>query len=169
MIRLVTQFDPPHTRASAATPTCSCSSCSCCSCCVGTAVASTVFTAASVYHRGKEEEEVESARRWGAVALGLVALPAAVGLGIVALQSFGASGALVFYLVWLVLVAAAYRLVRAEAWLGRTLGVIAIATAFGFLEFLVGVGVEASTGYFVVELIAAAIAIWVGWKVAKEY
>jgi hypothetical protein len=58
MLRLVTQFDDPDTRPSAATPSCEgcCSSCCCC-CCIASTIVTTAYTAMNLRQTAQRTEQ----------------------------------------------------------------------------------------------------------------
>lgn len=130
MIRLVTQFDPPSTRAAAATPTCGC--CCCCSC-LATLIGSSAYTAASVQATlRRAAPRVDGPRRWRSPWPGIVG---AIALPISVVIWWTLVG---WLLLWFVLVALAYRGAGHRRPWGHAGAVVGIGTAAFVAEFVVG-------------------------------
>jgi hypothetical protein len=142
VIRLVTQFDPPSTRVTAATPTCCCGGCSCCCCCIVTAIAVSTYSAVSaqgILRRAEQEtpERVRWRSPWPGV-VGFFSLTASV--VVIWLIAYTAGGAdvgalLAISLLWVGLLGCAYWGAGARRpWL-RALAVVAIGCAALVVEF----------------------------------
>lgn len=137
MIRLVTQFDSPRARASAATPTCGGCCCCCCSCIV-TAIGASVYTARSAQRilHAAEHEAPERVRLsdplpgvigFFALPLGLLAVFLGAGAGIV--------GVVLGLGLWYWLVGLAYMGAGGEGAWGRAVVVVLIASFALVAEF----------------------------------
>ena len=142
MIRLVTQFDQPSTRVTAATPTCCCGGCSCCCCCIVTAIAVSTYSAVSaqgILRRAEQEtpERVRWRSPWPGV-VGFFSLTAAIFvIGLISAAGGGgdAGALLVIPLLWLGLLGFAYWGAGAgRPWL-RASAVVAIGCAALVVEF----------------------------------
>jgi hypothetical protein len=142
VIRLVTQFDQPSARATAATPTCCCGGCSCCCCCFVTAIAVSTYSAISAqraFHRA--EDETPARVRWRSPVPGVVgffALPAAMIVIWLIVEVSGAADAGALFaiaLVWLGILGCAYWGAGARRpWL-RAFTVVVIGCAAFVAEF----------------------------------
>jgi hypothetical protein len=87
MLRLVTQFDDPDTRPSAATPSCDgCSSCCCCCCCIASTIVTTAYTAMNLRQTALRTEQDAARVRyvtgcgWASVLLFLAGIGGVVAL-----------------------------------------------------------------------------------------
>jgi hypothetical protein len=143
MIRLVTQFDRPSTRVTAATPTCCCGGCSCCCCCIVTAIAISTYSAMSaqgILHRN-EEDAPERIRLRSPLpgVVGFFSLPAATFLIYLLAVAIGEADVVTLValgLVWLGILGWAYWGAGARRpWL-RALVVVVIGVAALVVEFL---------------------------------
>jgi hypothetical protein len=166
VIRLVTQFDDPRSRAAVATPTCG-GCCCCCCCCLATTLAASSYigmSLRSIATRGKPAEErdarLKRASIWapivGVIAVGLAAVLALlVGAAVVAV------GVLVFFAAWWALLYWCYRAVRAHAAAVRAVVVVVVTSLAFALELAIGgsIVVNAPAAYVVLALVAAVVAI----------
>jgi hypothetical protein len=147
VIRLVTQFDRPSARPTAATPTCCCGGCSCCCCCIVTAVAVSTYSAVSaqgILHRN--EQDAPERLRWASPWPGVVsffALPAAITVIYVIATAIGEADAVTLVLLgllWAGILGCAYWGAGAgRPWL-RAFAVVAIGMAALVVEFFVWLG-----------------------------
>jgi hypothetical protein len=175
MIRLVTQFDNPRSRAAVATPTCGC--CCCCCCCVASTVAASSYIAMSLREiatrptagaQGEAEEQDLALRRaavWAPI-VGCLSIALAAIAGLVLGSVDGTLGVLAFLAAWFALLFWCYRAVRAGSAVGRAVLVVLVWVVAFLIELAVGgsLVVSSAGAYLLLALIVAVAAIVIEYR-----